>query len=36
VPGVAALLMLAMISGRRTSGQAKQPAMLESPATGKI
>lgn len=36
VPGVAALLMLAMISWRRTSGHAKQPAVLQPTATGKI
>jgi FHS family glucose/mannose:H+ symporter-like MFS transporter len=36
VPGAAALLMLAMISRRRTSGGAKQQAVLEPTATGKI
>jgi fucose permease len=36
VPGAAALLMLAMISRRRTSGSAKQQAVLEPTATGKI
>jgi FHS family glucose/mannose:H+ symporter-like MFS transporter len=36
VPGVAALLMLAMITWRRTNGHAKQQAVLESTATGKI
>jgi fucose permease len=36
VPGAAALLMLAMISRRRTSGGAKQQAILEPTATGKI
>jgi MFS transporter, FHS family, glucose/mannose:H+ symporter len=36
VPGAAALLMLAMISWRRTPGGAKQEAVLESTATGKI
>jgi fucose permease len=33
VPGAAALLMLAMISRRRTSGGAKQQAVLEPTAT---
>jgi FHS family glucose/mannose:H+ symporter-like MFS transporter len=36
VPGAAALLMLAMIIWRRTSGGAKQQAVLEPTATGKI
>jgi FHS family glucose/mannose:H+ symporter-like MFS transporter len=36
VPGAAALLMLAMIIWRRTSGGAKQQAALEPTATGKI
>jgi fucose permease len=36
VPGGAALLMLAMISRRRTSSDAKQQAVLEPTATGKV
>jgi fucose permease len=36
VPGAATLLMLAMITWRRTSGRAKQQTVLESTATGKI
>jgi fucose permease len=36
VPGAAALLMLAMISRRRTSRDAKQQAVLEPTATGKV
>ncbi len=36
VPGAAALLMLLMISRRRTRGSAKKPAVLEPTATGKI
>jgi fucose permease len=36
VPGAAALLMLLMIIWRRTSGVAKQQALLEPTATGTI
>jgi fucose permease len=36
VPGAAALLMLAMITWRRTGGGAKQQAALEPTASGKI
>jgi fucose permease len=36
VPGAATLLMLAMITWRRTSGRAKQRTILESTATGKV
>jgi fucose permease len=36
VPGAAALLMLLMITRRRTSGDAKRQAVLEPTATGKI